>query len=285
MKKYLAIFGLVLVAIIWGGGFVASDMALKSFSPFQIMTLRFLLSTVIMTVIGWKQIKIITKKEAVCGCILGFFLFAGFAFQIVGLQYTTPSKNAFLTATNVIFVPLLAYVIFRKKAGLKTLIGTGLAIIGAGILSLQSDFTLGIGDGLTLLCAVCFAAQVLLTGRFVEKIRPTVLNFLQMATALVLSFGGLLITGDFSTQITVQGGLSVLYLGIVSTTITYLLQTICQRYVEETKTSIILSTEAVFGTLFSIIILREEVTLRMILGSILILSAVVVSEINGKKAV
>jgi len=77
--------------------------------------------------------------------------------------------------------------------------------------------------------------------------------------------------------------LAVLYLGIVSTTITYLLQTISQKYVDETKSAIILSMEAVFGTIFSVILLHETVTVRMITGSVLILAAVLVSEVSFSK--
>ena len=207
-------------------------------------------------------------------------LFGGFALQIIALQYTTPSKNAFLTATNVVIVPFIALVIYKKKIPVKSLVGAGMAIVGAAVLSLQSDFSMGIGDLMTLACAVCFALQIFLTGEFVGKIRPTVLNFLQMTTAFVLSGVGLIVTGSFRFKPSMESLLAVLYLGIVSTTITYLLQTVSQKYVDETKSAIILSMEAVFGTIFSVILLHETVTVRMITGSVLILAAVLVSEVS-----
>ncbi|MDD3140966.1 MAG: EamA family transporter, partial [Lachnospiraceae bacterium] len=71
MKKYLGIMGLIIVAIVWGGGFVASDMALDSYSPFQIMTIRFFVATVMMVIMSWKHIRTITKKEIKAGCLLG----------------------------------------------------------------------------------------------------------------------------------------------------------------------------------------------------------------------
>ena len=280
MKKYLGIIGLLLVTVIWGGGFVASDLALASATPFQIMTIRFFLAAVIMTVLAWRQIRSITREEWKYGIILGFFLFAAFALQIVALQYTTPSKNAFLTATNVVFVPVIALVLYKKKIRFQSVVGTVLAIAGAGILSLKSDFSLGIGDGLTLLCAVCFAFQIFLTGEYVGRIRPMVLNFMQMTTAFVFSAIGLVVTGGFSFSFSRSSALSILYLGIVSTTITYLLQTVSQKYVEETKAAIILSMEAVFGTIFSVILLDEQITIRMIIGSVLILLAVLISELK-----
>ena len=85
MKKYLAIFGLILVTVIWGGGFVASDMALESLTPFQIMTFRFFLGTVILGGISLPGMKDIKKEEIRAGFFMGCALFAGFALQIVGL--------------------------------------------------------------------------------------------------------------------------------------------------------------------------------------------------------
>ena len=283
MKKYLGILGLLTVTVIWGGGFVASDMALETLSPFQIMVSRFLIAAVLMTLFGIKQIKTISREEIRCGFWLGAALFGGFALQIIALQYTTPSKNAFLTATNVVFVPFIALVIYRKKIEVRSLIGAVMALAGAGVLSLKNDFSIGLGDGLTLLCAVCFALQIFLTGEYVGRIRPAVLNFLQMTTACVLSAAGLLLSGDFTFAPSTRSLLAVLYLGVVSTTITYLLQTVSQKYVDETKSAIILSMEAVFGTFFSVLLLHENVTVRMLAGSALILAAVLVSEVSFKK--
>lgn len=279
MKKYLAIAGLIAVTIIWGGGFVASDMALESLLPFQIMTVRFLLAAVLMGLISIKGLKGITKKEVCAGALMGTALFVGFALQIVGLQYTTPSKNAFLTALNVVIVPFIAFVIYKKKIGAKGIAGALMAIIGVGILSLEKNFTLGLGDGLTLICAVGFAFQIFLTSEYVKKYRAVVLNFVQMCTAFLLSFVSLFLFNEIHFSITSKGVLSVLYLGVVSTTICYLLQTASQKYVDETKAAIILSMESVFGTLFSILILHEQITMRMIVGCVIILAAVIISNL------
>jgi len=281
MKKYLGITGLIAVTIIWGGGFVASDMALETLTPFQIMTIRFLIAMIFMGMLAGRRIGTIRKEEIKSGFLLGTALFTGFALQIIALQYTTPSKNAFLTATNVVFVPFIALVIYKKKIPVRSLLGAGMAIAGAGVLSLQSNFSVNFGDGLTLLCAIGFAFQIFLTGEYVGKIQASVLNFLQMSTAFVLSMC-LVISGDFSFHPSMKSILAVLYLGVVSTSICYLLQTISQKYVDETKSAIILSMEAVFGTVFSVILLHESVTAKMIAGSALILSAVLISEIHPK---
>ena len=285
MKKWLAIGALILVTVIWGGGFVASDMALESMKPFQIMMVRFLLASVLMGVISWGQRKgeekLKDRSGAIkAGVLMGVTLFMGFAFQIIGLQYTTPSKNAFLTALNVVIVPFIAFVILKKKIGAKGIIGAVMSVLGVGLLSLNGNFTVSLGDGLTLLCAVGFAFQIFFTSEFVKKYPASVLNMVQMFTAFVLSAISLVIFGENDFQVTTQGWLSVLYLGVISTTVCYLLQTACQKYVDETKAAIVLSMESVFGTIFSIIILHEVITLRMVIGCAIILAAVIISNLS-----
>lgn len=285
MKKWLAIGALILVTVIWGGGFVASDIALESMKPFQIMMVRFLLASVLMGVISRGQRKSEEKLKDRAGAIkagvlMGVTLFMGFAFQIIGLQYTTPSKNAFLTALNVVIVPFIAFVILKKKIGAKGIIGAVMSVLGVALLSLNGSFTVSLGDGLTLFCAVGFAFQIFFTSEFVKKYPASVLNMVQMFTAFVLSAISLMIFGENDFQVTTQGWLSALYLGVVSTTICYLLQTACQKYIDETKAAIILSMESVFGTIFSILILHEVVTVRMVIGCAVILAAVIISNMS-----
>lgn len=113
-----------------------------------------------------------------------------------------------------------------------------------------------------------------------KKYPASVLNMVQMITAFVLSAVSLVLFGETDFQVTTQGWLSVLYLGVISTTVCYLLQTACQKYVDETKAAIVLSMESVFGTIFSIIILHEVITLRMVIGCAIILAAVIISNLS-----
>ena len=279
MRRNLSIAGLILVTAIWGGGFVASDIALDSLTPMQIMTIRFFLATVLLGLVSIRDLHLITGGELVAGSLMGVALFVGFALQIVGLQYTTPSKNAFLTSLNVVMVPFIAFIVLRKHIPWRVVVGAFLSVLGVGVLSLNDGFALGPGDALSILCAVGFAFQIFLTGIFVKRYRASTLNFLQMAVAFVLSLFGLLFSGQAKLAASVQGWWSVLYLGLISTSLCYLIQTLCQRYVEETKAAIILSMEAVFGTVFSIILLHEHVTLKMIAGSMIILAAVIITNL------
>ena len=279
MKKWLAVCNLIVVTIIWGGGFVASDMALESMRPFQIMVVRFLIAAVFMGLMSLSSLKDIKIKEIKAGIFMGLTLFMGFALQIIGLQYTTPSKNAFLTALNVVIVPFISFLLLKKKIGAKGILGAFMSVAGVALLSLNGDLTLSLGDGLTLLCAVGFAFQIFLTGEFVKVYRVKILNFVQMTTAFVLSLLSMFFFKEYVFYVSDKGWWSVLYLGFISTSLCYLLQTVSQKYIDETKAAIILSMESVFGTLFSIILLHEILTLRMLIGCLVILAAVIISNL------
>lgn len=134
-----------------------------------------------------------------------------------------------------------------------------------------------------MICAIGFAFQIFFTSEFVKKYPASVLNMVQMITAFILSAVSMVVFGETDFQVTTQGWLSVLYLGVISTTLCYLLQTACQKYVDETKAAIVLSMESVFGTIFSIIILHEIITPRMVIGCVIILAAVIISNLSDKK--
>lgn len=156
-----------------------------------------------------------------------------------------------------------------------------MAVAGVALLFLNGNLTLGIGDLLSLFCCRWICISDFPDRRICKKnIRQPVLNLVQMFTAFVLSTISMFVFGETDFQVTTKGWLSVLYLAVISTTICYLLQTACQKYVEETKAAIILCMESVFGTVFSIIILHEVITPRMVAGCIIILIAVIISNLS-----
>lgn len=284
MNKRLATLGLLLVTLIWGGGFVVSDIALSYFQPFQILTFRFLISFIAMFIMCLPIIKTINKKEIKAGMLLGGFLFLGFAFQIVGLKHTTASKNAFLTALNVVMVPFLAYYLGKKQLNKSSIIGAVLSLVGVGLLSLNQDLSLNFGDVLTIICAIFFALHIYYTGKYVEDCRASVLNMMQMGMAFICALLASIIFKEGLPSINMEGSLAILYLGLISTFICYLLQTTCQRYIEESKAAIILCMESLFGSLLSVIILHEVFTFKMIIGCALILLGVIISSLISENS-
>lgn len=278
MRKYYGEIGLLLTAIIWGSGFVGSAVALDSYTPYQILAGRFLIGAVLLCAVFYKKLKFISKSALIKGAILGVFLYIAFALQTVGLQFTTPSKNAFLTAVNVVIVPFIGLVIYRRKLDMFEVFGAFLAMFGVAVLSLQWSAGINIGDFLSFCCAIGFAFHIFYTAQFVKQEDPIALTIVQMATATVISFIVVIMKGELAFSMQPEGLTSLLYLGIFSTTIAFLLQTISQKFITETKAAIILSTESLWGMVFSVILLSEVLTLKMGIGAVLILAAIILSE-------
>nr|WP_106781200.1 DMT family transporter [Lysinibacillus timonensis] len=278
MRKYIGEIMLILTAIIWGSGFVFTAVSLNYLTPYQLLAARFSIGLVILCIFFYKRLKHIRKSTLKRGIVLGLFLYLAFLLQTVGLQYTTPSKNAFLTAVNVVIVPFIAYFAYKRKIDKFELTGAFLAVVGIAFLSLQLTSEVNIGDLLTLACAFAFAYQIFYTSKYVKDEDPILLTVIQMGVAAILAWSVVFVRGDWNFSFELEGVLSTLYLGIFSTTLAYCLQTIAQKYTNETKTAIILSTEAFWGMVFSIILLHEVLTYRMTIGGILILIAIVISE-------
>lgn len=275
----IADLALVLVAIIWGSGFTASKMALDSgFGPFYMMAFRFSIAAVIMRVALHKKLKNVTRDELKAGAIIGAFLFFAFGTQTVGLIFTTPSKNAFLTGTNVVMVPFIYWAISRVKPDIYSIIAAVVCFLGIGTLSYDGSLSMGIGDTLSLICAVGFACHISLTGFFAKKVDVIKLAFLQMVFASILSFGTAIFFEDLPAEFSRTGVLSIIYLGVFSTMVAFFLQTVAQKYTTASRTAIILSTEAIFGTLFSVILLSEQLTVNMIIGGCAIFIAIITVE-------
>lgn len=279
MKERTADLVLLLVAMIWGTGFIAVQVSLDAgITPFQTMAIRFSVAAVLLVIIFFKKLKKINIFDLRNGFIVGIFLFLGFAFQTIGLQYTTPAKNALLTSTNVVIVPFLVFIITKKKPDNFVILASFLTFIGIALISTFNLDTINMGDVLTLICAVFFAMHISLVGYFVKQSDAIVLSVTQIVFASIFSVISMFVVEPFTGFISFSGLLGSLYLGIFSTLLCFLMQVVAQKYTTSTKTAILLSTEALFGSLFSILIFKEIFTVRMIIGAVLIFTSVIMAE-------
>ncbi|ARF17696.1 DMT family transporter [Sporosarcina ureae] len=280
MRKYIGEIGLTITAIIWGSGFVMSALALEYYTPYQILAVRFTIGALLLSVVFHKRLLRVDKSVLWKGALLGVLLYAAFALQTVGLQFTTPSKNAFLTGVNVVMVPFIALILYKRKLDTFELFGAVLALIGVAVLSLQWSTSINIGDMLTLGCAVMFAFHIFYTARFVRTEDAILLTLLQMVAAAAISWVTVIGMGEMSFSMEPKGLSSVLYLAVFSTTLAFLMQTVGQKHLSETKAAIILSTESVWGMIFSVALAYELLTFRMFLGALIIFIAILLSEVR-----
>lgn len=284
-KENLSKLLLFLVAMIWGSGFPATKIILDSgIKPFEFLGIRFFITAMVMfCIMKIKKIKI-EKKERDLGLIAGLVLFSAFAFQTVGLVYTTSSKNAFITGANVIFVPYIMWIITKEKPKFIYIISSIICFIGIGFLSFEKNLTINFGDFLTFICAICFALQIVVIGSRIKNKNPFTINGFQMFSAGII--GVILNTvfeesSIFTRIYDLKQILALLYIVIFNTFICYSIQTYAQKHINSSQVSLILTTEIIFGAVFSVILLGDKMTLQVIVGGLLIFGSILLTEIKN----
>lgn len=273
---------LLIVAIIWGSGFVIIKNTLDVVTPFYLNAYRFIIAGVLLAIILYKKLLKATKDDIKSGILIGVFLFLGFAVQTEGLQYTEASKQAFITSTYVVMVPFIYWMISKIKPNKFEVLAAFLCLIGIGILSLEKNLGLGYGETLTLISAVMFALHVSATGYFAIKSDPYVISVVQLLVTGILSLVCALIFEGTNISLDSSALFPILYLAVFSSMIAFLIQTVGQKYTSSTHTAIILSLEALFGSIFGVILLNDPVTLRFVIGASIILISVITSETKWK---
>ena len=215
--------------------------------------------------------------------LMGLALFAGYALQTFGLRLTTPAKAGFITGLSVVIVPVVSTLALRQRLSRGVWLGVGLATAGLALLSLQvtnpvrAPLSVSTGDLLVLGCAVAFACQILLTGRFAPRWDPLLLTFGQIVVvAITAGIAALLLESPPA-----PGG-SVLFAaaftGILATSLAFGIQTAAQRFTSSTRTALVFATEPVFAALFSFLLIGEVLGPRQLVGCALILAGMITAE-------
>lgn len=285
-KEFKADFLLLTVAIAWGVTFLMVQDAIKNVPVYAFLFWRFLIATVLMFAISYKRFSNVDKNAVIYGILLGFALFGGFATQTFGLTYIKSSIVAFITGFNVIFVPFLAFLLFKQKVRVNVFFGSILALIGLYFLSMSGALSIGMGEILTLICALMFALHILFTGRFSTQADVFVIVCFQFLTVTVLSLLFSLSLEDvtFNVDFDYTFVKAVVVTSVFATVYAFLIQTYFQQYTSATKTAIIFMMEPVSAAVYGVYVGNEILTSTQILGAGLIIGAMLLTEIkiNGK---
>lgn len=285
--SFLASLGLLLTACIWGFAFVVVKDSLDYIGPIYMIAFRYTIAAVVMALSFVKKWKLLTKKYIARGALSGSFLFLAYVTQTIGCNYTTAGKNAFLTTIYVILIPLITWLLTKKKPGWYVFVAAIMSVTGIGLLALGTGDVAGlnIGDILTLICGLFYALHIIWTAKYNEQgDDPLFMTLLQFVFCAI--YGWILspiYDGAFPVQAFVAASssrviLSILYLGLFSTMLCFSLQNLGLKYVQSSLASLFLSFESVFGVLFGTLILHEALTPRMLCGCVLIFLAVVLAE-------
>ncbi len=293
------IFGrtlILLATLIWGSSFVILKDTLSNLGggnfTFFILALRFLLSFIIFFCLFPKRIFAVKRKTVINGVILGVILFCGYVVQTIGLIYTTPSKNAFLTTIYCVFVPFLAVVLLKNEkprlqnylAGILCFIGVILVAFFGKNESVPNEF---IGDILSMVSGLFYAFQMIFNKKYSSEE-----DFVQLLTVEFLVVGGMFAVVSLSYEFPFHmleftfppdAIWKILYLAFFATFFAQVAQFVGQKYTTPTSASIIMTFESVFALLFEIILSTVYINGYIIAGFIVIFLAEIISELRFKK--
>jgi drug/metabolite transporter (DMT)-like permease len=283
---------MLITAVIWGFAFVAQKEAMldETIGPFLFNAARFFIGIAVLLPLTWylskkdtksKKEEVSTKKLLFAGTIAGLFLFAACSFQQVGLQDTTAGKSGFITGLYIFFVPLIG-IFFGQKTSSGTWLGAIVALIGLYLLSIKDDFSFAEGDLLQLICAVFFAAHVLVIGYLAKRMNPLILSLIQYLVCAVLSLIIAIAIETINWNMIVETAIPLLYAGGMSIGVGYTLQVVAQQHAKSSHAAIILGLEGAFAVLGGWLLLDEYLSTRGLIGCGLMLTGMLLSQLLPK---
>lgn len=286
--KNIARAVLIGAGLFWGLGFIGNKYVLDSgWTDIQLLFVRFVSAYIFVTVFFFKKIikaKIDTVKQ---GLFLGVFLFLGFFFQTWGLEHTTASNNALITAGYIIILPLLVWFFDKVKVPKTTVIAAFVTLFGVAIISVNfEELVIGIGDILTFVGAVFWAVHIYFLGHQLKKhdlfvlLSYQLLMFSILVTTIMFFTDGLpTITRGFDDQFNLW--VIGIALGFTASFLAFLMQAFGQKHTNAAEAAILISTESVFGPVFAILIYGEPFGWKLLIGMILVFGGIVLSELGG----
>ena len=276
---------LLITAAIWGLGFVAQVLGMNYLEPFAFIGIRFLLgaASLLPLVVFFHHRKWLPFSPAhtvVTGSlVLGVILFAAGSLQQVGIVYSNASNAGFITGLYMVIVPIIGLAL-KYRTGLNTWLGCVLAVVGLFLLSVKADFTMGYGDTLSLVGAVGWALHILAIDHYAPRAAPLLLSLGQFIVCGCLAMVVSVFIETTSWEQLRAATYVLIYAGVITVGVAYTLQVIAQERADPTHAAIILSLEAVFGALGGYMFLQEQLSGRELIGCVLMLMGMLVSQVT-----
>lgn len=284
---------LFLTAIIWGFAFVAQSAGMEHIGPFAFNFFRTLLGGVVLLPVvlatgggargHGKKAKKEYKMLLLGGICCGLLLCIATNVQQIGIMSTSVGKAGFLTASYIIFVPVIG-IFFRRRCGWNVWVSVVLALAGMYLLCIKESFAIAKGDVYILICAFVFAIHILAVDYFSPKVDGVSLSCVQFLVCSACS-GILMLAFEEVSIAGLQGALgSLLYAGVMSCGVAYTLQILGQKNYNPSIAALILSLESTFSVLGGFLFLGEELSTRELFGCVLMFAAIVLTQLPiGKK--
>src|SRR6201996_1553743 len=283
---------LIGVVLVWGCTFPLVKSALHNLSPLLFNLLRMPLAALVLLLINFKKLRGLTRADLSLCVTAGLFLALGYSFQTTGLAHTTPSKSAFLTGLVVVMVPILSLIPrvappTSPRPNAIVFLGAVTAFIGLILLTSTPGTGAAIlsgmhlGEWLTLLCAIAFAAHLLTLAHAAPQLSARRLGTLQIVFAAVFMLFALPLGGRPQLHLTPTAILALAITGIFATAAAFTIQSWSQQLLPPTHTALILTLEPVFAALTSLLFFHEHFGHRELLGAALILAGILLAELRS----
>jgi len=288
MSKSLSIFSALICTIIWGTTFIAQDTGMRVIGPYVFNGVRFFVGFLALIPFylllekknTYKEVSKNKSKFIYLSILIGLFLFLGTVFQQVALLYTDVANAAFFTIFYVPMVPIIVFFLFKKNIHWSVWPSVILCVIGGYLLTNFHDATVRLGDTLVIIGAIFWSLHIIFIGKIIEEFdAPILIGLIQTIIVSTCSIILALIFEDFIIKNILDQKVQILYAGILSGGIAFVLQIYAQKNISPAPAAIIFSLEGVFATIAAWIILSQILNINNILGCSFILVGVLISQL------
>jgi len=283
-KTILTDLGLIYTSAIWGSTFYVVKNSLVDIDPVIQVGYRFLLAALMLAAfLLFKRIPLFTNFRS--GLVLGIILLLIYVPQTIGLKFTSAANSAFISGLFIAFVPLFGLFFFRHRSTRLQWLAVGISLLGLWILT-GGLAEINIGDWMTILAAMGYAAHILFADRLIKKkTNPYVLAFQQFLVVGVLS---LLIGGLFDLPFSIASMKTIwvtVFLAVFPTLSAFVIMFLAQKHTAPLKLSLIFALEPVFGAVFAWTLGGELSKSMQLLGGLLIFDAILLSALSEKETI
>ena len=289
MTKTVSLLSALLCTFIWGTTFIAQDTGMDDIGPFTFNAVRFFVAFLAVAPLALfferknfsRTVDKNRKKFINLATLIGLSLFLGSAVQQVALLYTDVANAAFFTVFYVPMVPFIIFFIYKKPIHWSIWPSVFLCVIGGYLLTNFYSATVRAGDTLVIIGAFFWSTHIIFTGKIIEDYNlPLTIGAIQTLIVAFLSLIIGLIFEDFIWSNIIKEKIQILYAGILSGGLAFVLQIYAQKNISPAPSAIIFSLEGVFATIAAWVLLNQILDINNLIGCLFILFGVLFSQLG-----
>lgn len=289
LKVYL---GVIAAMVMWALTFVWFKLANEVYPPFTITFLRLLISTIIMTVIGYlsKITQKLQKRDIPVFLLLSFiYPTVYFIAESLGLTMINASLGAVMVSTIPLFVPVGAYFLLKEKVTRMNILGILISFSGVVIVILNRDFSINAnptGILLMIVAVFCAVGYTLLVKKLTERYSAYSITTYQniFGTLMFLPLFLIFDLKDFTgIQHSPKAILNLAYLAIFGSSLAFIFFNNSIKTIGATRTETFTNLIPALTAVFAWFMLGEELGWKKIIGIAVVLTGLFLAQVKTRK--